>query len=65
MRRRKPELTLLLAQGIFNLPRHIGMALEELAFDDTTLYIVGKWDTAQLNVMAVMGFVTEVTNLAP
>ena len=32
MRRRKPELTLLPTQEIFNLPHHIGMVGEELAF---------------------------------
>ena len=30
--------TLLPTQRIFNLPRHIGMAREELAFDDTVSY---------------------------
>ena len=34
MRRRKPETTLLLTPGIFNLPHHIGMVREELTFDD-------------------------------
>ena len=38
MRRRKPEPTLLLTQGIFNLPHHIGMVREELAFDDGVSY---------------------------
>ena len=38
MRRRKPEPTVLPIQGIFNLPHHIGMAWEELAFDDTVSY---------------------------
>ena len=32
MRRRMPESTLLPTQGIFNLPHHIGMVWEELAF---------------------------------
>ena len=32
--RRKPKPTLLQTQGIFNLPHHIGMVSEELAFDD-------------------------------
>ena len=31
MRRRKPEPTLLLTHGIFNLPHHTGMVCEELA----------------------------------
>ena len=31
---RRPVPTLLPTQGIFNLPHHIGMVCEELAFDD-------------------------------
>ena len=50
MRRRKPEPTLLPTQWIFNLPHHIGMVWEELAFDDA----------AQLNVIAVTGIRTPV-----
>ena len=38
MSRRKPKPTLLLTQGIFNLPRHIGMVCEEVAFDDAISY---------------------------
>ena len=38
IRRRKPEPTLLLTQGIVNLPHDIGMVWEELAFDDTVSY---------------------------
>ena len=38
MHRRKPEPTLFLTQGIFNLPHHIGIVLEELAFDDAVGY---------------------------
>ena len=38
MRRIKPEPTLLPAQGIFNLPHHIGMVGEELAFGDSESY---------------------------
>ena len=38
MRRRKPERTFLLTQGIFNLPHHIAMVGEELAFDDAVSY---------------------------
>ena len=48
MRRRMPERTILLTQGNFNLPNHIGMILEELAFDDTNLYTAEKWIEAQL-----------------
>ena len=38
MRRRLREPILLLTQGIFTLPRHIGMVSDELAFDDTVSY---------------------------
>ena len=55
MRRHKPEPTLLLTDGIVKLPHHIGMLSEELAFDDT----VGA---AQLNVMAVAGFITRLND---
>ena len=36
--RRMPEPALLQTQGIFNLPHHIGMVGEELAFDDAVSY---------------------------
>ena len=38
IRRRKLEATSLPTQGILNLPHHIGMVWEELAFDDTLSY---------------------------
>ena len=38
MRRRKPGARLLPIQGIFNLPYHIGMVFEELAFDDAVIH---------------------------
>ena len=38
MRRGKPTTTLLRTHRIFNLPYSIGMAWEELAFDDTLSY---------------------------
>ena len=38
MRRRKAEPTLLPTHGICNLPHHIGIVGEELAFDDTVSY---------------------------
>ena len=41
MRRRKRDPTLLQTQVIFNLPHHIGMAREELAFDGATSYTIG------------------------
>ena len=56
LRRRKPEPTILSMQGIFNLPHH--MIWEEVAFDDAVSYTQqGKWLVAQLNVMAMTGFV--------
>ena len=43
-------------QRIFNLPHH--MVWEELPFDDVVSYTQRwKWITAQLNIMAVKGFV--------
>ena len=36
--RRKAKLTVLLTPGIFNLPLHIGIVWEELAFDDAVSY---------------------------
>ena len=38
LRRKESEPALLLTQGIFKLPHHIGMVSEELAFDDTVSY---------------------------
>ena len=38
IRRRKPEPTLLQTQGLFNVPQHIGMVREKLAFDDAVSY---------------------------
>ena len=38
MRPRKPEPTVLLTHGIFNLSHHIGMDLQELAFEDFVSY---------------------------
>ena len=38
MRRRKAEPTLLVTQGSFNFPHHIGMASEELTFDGAVIY---------------------------
>ena len=38
MRRHMPKPTLLLTEGIFNLPHYIGMVWEELAFDDAVSY---------------------------
>ena len=52
MRRR-----ILPTQGICNLPHHIGMVWEQLAFDEAVCYTrLGKWVVAQINAMAVMGF---------
>ena len=38
LRRRKPKPTVLSTKGIFNLPHHIGMVLEDLTFDDAVSY---------------------------
>ena len=38
MRRRKPEPTLIPTQGTFNVPHHIDMGWEELAFDNAVSY---------------------------
>ena len=34
----KTQAYILMNQGIFNTPHHIGMVWEELAFDDTVIY---------------------------
>ena len=54
---RKVDPALLPIMGIFNLPHHLGMIWEEVVFDDALIYTGGKWIAAQLNVMAVTGFV--------
>ena len=64
MRRRKLEPTLFLTQGIDNLPHHIGMVREELAFDDA-VNTAGKWITAQLNIIAVTGIRTRLQGHLP
>ena len=51
MRRRKPEHSLLPTQGIFNLPHHIGIVREELAFDDAVSY-TQWWISKLAEVMA-------------
>ena len=62
--RRKPAPILSPTQGIFNLPHHIVMVWEELAFDDAVSYTQWwKWISAQLKVMAVTGFVPLVPSL--
>ena len=38
MSRRNPKPPLLLTRGIFNLPHHTYMVLEEMAFHDTVSY---------------------------
>ena len=38
MKKRKPKPTFLPIQGIFNLPDHIGMVWDKLAFDDAVSY---------------------------
>ena len=49
----KPKSTLLTTWGIFNLPHHIDMVWEELAFDDTISY-------TQIHVIAMTGIRTPV-----
>ena len=57
MRRRKPEHTLLATRAFVPLiPHRHGMKGTGLVWQGK-VYTVGKWITAQLNVMAVMGFV--------
>ena len=57
MRWRKPKLTHLPTQGIFNFPHYIGMAWgkwEQLAFNDAANYTQqGKCIAAQLTVISV------------
>ena len=38
IRRRKPEPTLLLTQGFFNLPHNVGTVSDELDFDNALIY---------------------------
>ena len=55
-KRKNPKPTLLQTQEIFNLPHHIGMLWQKLAFDDAVSY--SQWVemiAAQLNGMAVTG----------
>ena len=60
MRRRKPNPSRLLTYGIFNVPHHISMVWEELAFNDDVSYTEQwKWiAAAQLNVIAMTGIHT-------
>ena len=48
---RKPEPTLLPTWGLFNLPDHIDMAWEQLAFDDTVSY-TQQWKSKLAKLMA-------------
>ena len=48
---RKSEPTLLPTQGIFNLPHHIDMVWEQLAFDDAVSY-TQRWKSKLAEVMA-------------
>ena len=50
MRRRMHDPTPLLTQGTFNLPHHIGMVWEELAFDDPVSY-TQQWQSKLAEVM--------------
>ena len=61
IRRRKSKRTLLPTQEIFNLPHHIGMVGEELAFDDAVrIYTAGESIAAELNVRTVTEIRTPV-----
>ena len=58
---RKPEPTLLLTQGIFYLPHHIGMVWEELDFDNAVSYTQrGNEKSAKQRVTAGTGTRTAV-----
>ena len=48
---RKPKRTLLQTQGIFNLPHHIYMVWEQMAFDDAVRY-TQQWKSKLAEVMA-------------
>ena len=52
MRRRKPKPTRLPTQWIFNLPDHICMVWEELAFDDAVSYKPQWWKSKLAEMMA-------------
>ena len=62
MRRKKPEPTILLTQGILNLSHHIGMVWEQLAFDESNWPLIllskvscshtQKWKSKLAEVMA-------------
>ena len=53
MRRKKPEPTLLLTQGILSLPHHIDMVWEELGFDDAVSHT--QWWKSKLAEMMAWG----------
>ena len=61
MRKRKPEPTHLLTQGIFNLPPHIDMRGTGLQW--CCIYTDGHWIAAQLNVIAVTRIHTLVSRV--
>ena len=62
--RRNPEPTLLLTQWVFNnLPRHIGMVWEELAFDD--VIYSGEMDCSTATYYGSDGIHTPVPNHVP
>ena len=54
-RRRKPEPTFLLTQGIFNLPHHTGMVCEEL--------VCGEMDCSTGNGYGIDRIRTPVTRI--
>ena len=52
---RKPNPTLLLTQGIINLPHHVDMVWGQLAFDDTVSY-TQWWKYKLAEVMAIVAY---------
>ena len=58
MRNRKPEPTLLPTWGIFNLPDHIDMVWEKLAFDDVISY--PQWLKSKLAEVMAWGIAMRI-----
>ena len=57
----EPEPTLLPTQAIFNLPHHIGMVEDELAFDDYASY--AQWGDGLLDVITATKIHTPVPRI--
>ena len=54
MMRRKPDPTLLMTQGILNLPHHTGMVREELAFDDAVSYTDSTYENVTFSELCCL-----------